>query len=119
MFKKTNRLAKTRDVRQALARGRSFFNPFFTLKFLKAPLPGAIRITVVVSTKVSKKAVVRNQLKRQVREFMRLRLRFLQAGDYAILVRPAAVKASREQLLTKLSEGLSSARLLTTQNAKI
>ena len=64
MFAKKHRLAKTTDVKKAFAQGRAFFNPFFTIKFLTHTIRAEPRFTVVVSTKVSKRAVPRNRIKK-------------------------------------------------------
>lgn len=97
MFHKKNRLAKTKDVKKTFARGRSFFNSFFAIKYSKTP--GGKRFTVVVSTKVSKKAVDRNRLKRIIREFIRIRLTGFAEGNYAIVIKPSAAAAEEPALL--------------------
>ena len=111
MLSKPHRLAKTKDVKMAFARGRGFFNPLFTVKFLKSNLPSA-RFTVVVSTKVSKRAVVRNKIKRQIREFVRLNLNNFSVGDYAIIVKPIAAKKEKAIIIKAFSDLVTSAKLL-------
>lgn len=108
MLPKKHRLAKSKDISLVYSRGRAFFNPYFTLKFLRRP-QGESRLTVVVSTKVSKKAVVRNRIKRVLREYFRLNVQRLQPGDYLVTVKTPVLKlASPElrnaaaQLLTKI-----------------
>jgi len=86
MLSKTHRLAKDKDIQKTFARGRSFFNSFFNVKF--APGGTVPRFTVVVSTKVSKKAVVRNRLKRLVREYLRTHLFESKNGDHIIMLNP-------------------------------
>lgn len=108
MFKKTNRLAKTRDVERVLGQGRGFFNRFFSVRFV----PGAgHRLTVVASTKVSKKAVTRNRLKRIVREFLRLHLSHMVPGEYVVSLRPASA-ATEEAVLSALKNLLEKSKLL-------
>ncbi len=102
MFKKTNRLAKTKDVELVFMRGRPFFNPYFTVKYLKKP--EGVRFTVVVSTKVSKKAVERNRMKRVLRETIRLNLGIFHPGDYAVVVKPQAAKLPNKELVEKFKE---------------
>jgi len=111
MFPKKHRLAKTTDVKKVFAQGRSFFNPFFTIRFKSRP-DQATRFTVVVSTKVSKKAVDRNRIKRVIREFARLRLVMFMPGDYAILVKPAASKADNESLRQRFDVLVKNSRLM-------
>ena len=97
MLKKVNRLAKAKDIEKAFARGRTFFSPFFNIKFLVAP--GTPRFTVVVSTKVFKKAVSRNRLKRIIREYLRLNLSKFRRGSYMIMVKPKISKLPEADIL--------------------
>jgi len=85
MLNKKNRLAKDTEIAQAFARGRSFFNPFFTVKYLRSEKK---QFTVVVSTKVFKRAVLRNRLKRVIREHIRKHLNSFKPGSYIIIAKP-------------------------------
>ncbi len=96
MLAKTHRLAKNSDVTRVVRAGRSFFSPMFIIKFVRGST--APRFTVVVSTKVSKLAVVRNRIKRVLREYVRLRLQGFVLGDYMIIVRTQAAKLPAEEL---------------------
>jgi ribonuclease P protein component len=97
MLKKVNRLAKAKDIQKAFARGRTFFNPFFTVKFVPSPKPS--RFTVVVSTKVFKNAVARNRLKRIIREYLRKNLGSFKKGNYVIIAKPKINKLPEAQSL--------------------
>jgi ribonuclease P protein component len=110
MLNKKHRLAKTTDVQKALSRGRAFFNPYFNLKFLS--FPEKKRFTVVVSTKVSKKAVVRNRIKRIIREFIRLRLENFASGDYAVMVKPSLAKIEEKNITLLFEEFLARTKLV-------
>ncbi len=94
MLSKTHRLTKNSDIQRAFRTGRSFFNPFFSLKYLKGK-PSS-RFTVVVSVKVSKRAVVRNRIKRLVREFIRLNMDSFPTGDYVVTAKPALASKIEE-----------------------
>lgn len=111
MFSKQHRLAKTQEVKQALARGRHFSSSLFTVKFL--PTAGLPRFTVIVSTKVAKKAVTRNRLKRILREFARTRLNRFARGDYAIIVKPLAAKRPEANVLPDFAALVKKHGLLT------
>jgi len=111
MLAKKHRLAKTKDVLRTFSRGRGFFYPLFTIKF--APSSKLPRFTVVVSTKVSKKAVVRNRIKRVIREMVRLRISSFKSGDYAIMIKPAAGKVDPVIIREKVLQGLQNSRLLS------
>ena len=76
MLPKANRLSK---------------NDCLSLKFFKNQLTVS-RFAFVVSLKVSKKAHLRNKIKRQLRESVRLRLRFIKAGFDAILKAEPGIK---------------------------
>lgn len=102
MLKKVNRLAKAKEIEAAFARGRTFFNPFFTVKFLGSP--STRQFTVVVSTKVFKKAVFRNRLKRLVREHIRKNLAAFKTGSYIIIAKPKISKLAEPNRLAQFKE---------------
>lgn len=108
MLKKQFRLAKDADVKKVFARGRAFFNPLFAIKYFPGPIS---RFTVVVSTKVSKKAVVRNRIKRTLREVIRLNLTKFKPGDYAVVVKPGAGSVERPILREKFTLFCKSSKL--------
>jgi len=64
------RLAKRKDIGRVMKRGRSFFVKDLTIRLVKNDLDNT-RLTVVTSIKISKKAVDRNRIKRQIREIIR------------------------------------------------
>jgi ribonuclease P protein component len=110
MLPKKHRLAKTRDVQKVFARGRGFFNPYLNVKYVKTEKLSP-RFTVVVSTKVSKRAVVRNRLKRLLREYIRLNFQGFLPGDYAVVVKPAAMKIEECVLLQEFQKVLKQSKL--------
>ena len=63
------------------------------------------RLGVTVSKKVAKQAVVRNRIKRQIKEFYRLRSESISNIDLVITAKPSCAKASdfdRQQSLEQL-----------------
>ena len=113
MLKRKHRLAKQTEVRLTFAKGRGFFSPYFLAKFLKTSADATPRFTVVVSTKVSKKAVDRNRQKRIVREILRLNLSKFRPGDYIISLKPASKKLSAGQLREELLKLLKTTKLIS------
>lgn len=111
MLKRKHRLAKTKEVRKVFLKGRSFFNPFITIKVLQN-IRGFSRFTVIVSTKVAKKAVKRNRLKRILREFIRLRLNKFILGDYSIIIKPKSANIGESDLISSFENLLIKSRLL-------
>lgn len=62
MFSQKNRLRKNEEVLQTIKKGVNLKTSFFNVKYLKTNED--FKITVVVSKKISKKAVERNRVKR-------------------------------------------------------
>ncbi len=59
---------------------------------------------MAVSRKVSTRAVVRNRIRRQIRESFRLTRSRLAAMDYVVLARPSAAELDRTQLRGALEQ---------------
>lgn len=79
MLSQEYRLRKKGDIDRVWKRGRTFVTPIFSLKYGQNKLPVS-RFAVVVGTKVSKRAVVRNKIKRRIREAIRPLLPQLRPG---------------------------------------
>jgi ribonuclease P protein component len=97
MLSPKSRLAKTTEIAAVNTRGRRFFNQFFIIKALKKP-EAVPRFAFVVSTKVSKSAVVRNRLRRVLREATRLNLNHFVSADYVMIVKSRAVGLQNNNL---------------------
>ena len=110
MLKKTNRLAKTKDVQRTTMRGRSFFNPNFVIKY-SASQSTAPRFTVTIATKVSKRAVVRNKIKRIIREAVRTNMARFRSGDYVIIVRPSMTAVPPKEIPQLILQAMMRNRL--------
>ena len=70
MFPKVNRLSSDSDFKRVFKSGRTLENQFFRIKFSKNQ-KGVNRFGFVVNNKMSKKAVVRNNIKRRLRSICR------------------------------------------------
>lgn len=66
MLPKENRLNNERDFKRVYQKGQKFSGSFFYGKSL-ANRAGNPRFGIVISAKISKSAVVRNKIKRQIR----------------------------------------------------
>lgn len=74
MLKKRYRLKSRSEFKRTLAGRRLCANDCFVLYGLSAPggfQPGPVRFGFIVSRKVHKRAVVRNRIKRRLRELVR------------------------------------------------
>src|SRR6185369_15398573 len=109
MLNKTFRLSNSRDIQTTSLRGRSFFSPYFIVKFIATS--SSPRFTLIVSTKVSKRAVERNRIKRIVRESIRNSVRQFRNGDYVIIVKVRAAKKPPADIRENLEQLLTSTRL--------
>ncbi len=80
---------------------RSCGNEYFRVHY--APSDQA-RLGMAVSRRVSRRAVDRNRIRRQIRETFRLRRERLEAMDYVVVARSAARQADRRVLKDKLEQ---------------
>ncbi len=90
MLFSTNRLRKKKDFEAVLKNKQSqaLAVSFLGVRFLENNL-SKIRVGFVVSKKVSKKAVFRNKIKRQLREIVRPKIKNFQQGvDLIIFAKP-------------------------------
>lgn len=110
MLKKAFRLSRSKDIYVTSRRGRSFFSSYFVIKFI-ATDQDSRRFTVVVSTKVSKRAVERNRIKRVIRETLRQALPHFKPGDYVIIVKNSVANKPAEDIRTQLNKLLTNVRL--------
>ncbi len=92
MLAKQSRLVKEKDFQKTFKQGKSFYAKFLGVKAM-ANQSLANRYGIIVSTKVSKKSVERNKLKRQIRAVLKDFDQRLAGGhDLIIMVLPEALK---------------------------
>ena len=70
MLPKVNRLKRKKDIERVFKWGRGFKEDFLILKAVKNNLKNS-RFAFIVSQKVSKKAALRNKIRRRLRELVR------------------------------------------------
>jgi ribonuclease P protein component len=125
-----NRLKHWRDFQAVYHKGIRRSGRYLTLRGLPqrpravdAPIPGAslsvdegkppTRIGISISQKVSKKAVVRNRIKRQIRAILRQLLPRISSGwQLVVVVRPGAQECEYAQFLRELEQLLVEAEVL-------
>jgi len=112
MLPQTSRLIKDRDFKRINAKARPIYAEGLRLKFLANGRP-ASRFGIVISTKVSKKATVRNRLKRQLREILRLHRPQIKSGlDLVFTINSELVGKKYAFLEQNVLKLLAKARLL-------
>jgi len=98
MLAKKYRLSKRNDFESIFKNGKKAFSKFFGIRFKLNDLENP-RITVVVSNKVSKSAVKRNRIKRQVRAIVKPTMTtFKQNFDIIINVLSPILEAERDTI---------------------
>lgn len=106
MLPNKNRLKKDADFQKTWKRGLSFYTKILGFKILQNNL-AVSRFGIVVGTKISKLAVVRNRLKRQIREILHKKIKEIVPGyDLVITVLPAAAGKTSEELEGEINSGL-------------
>lgn len=116
MLKKINRITKDKEFDRIFKGGKSAYSNILGLKALKTEEENS-RFGILISTKVSKKAVIRNRLKRQIREILKQYFTQIAPGyDCVIVTLPQIKEADFKQIEDALIFCLKRLRLI--QNAK-
>lgn len=88
MLPKKNRLKKKKDFENIFKGGKGYKEDFLYLKIIKNNLKSS-RFGFIVGKNFSKKAAVRNRIRRQLRELIKNNLSKITSGiDGVIIVRP-------------------------------
>ena len=69
MLKKELRLKKASDFAFVAKKGSIINTPYFNLKYILSKFDD-IKVGIVISAKISKKAIIRNKIKRQIRHIV-------------------------------------------------
>jgi ribonuclease P protein component len=105
MLPKQNRLKKKNDFEKVFKKGKGFRQGFLFFKIAKNNLKES-RFGFIVSKQVSKKAVIRNKIKRRLRKLVQLNLLKIKTGiDGVLIVKPGLETKNfleLENLLNKL-----------------
>lgn len=95
---KKNRLKKKKDFESVFKKGKAIRGNFLFVRYLKNGLQFP-RFAFVVSSKVSKKAVVRNRIRRLLSEAARTKLKNIQPRDIIMLADKKIADAPREKII--------------------
>lgn len=102
MLTKQYRLQKSKDIEMVFKRGKTLDNKLLFLKLRKNDL-GNSRFGFAIGTKISKKAVIRNRLKRQLREIVRKNLSDVKPGfDVIIIAKPEIINKNYQEIKNDL-----------------
>jgi ribonuclease P protein component len=116
---KPHRLRRRQDFQKVYQHGKRHQQVHLTLRSLRylpdptTKNPPATRFGISVSQKVSKRAVIRNLLKRQVKAALRQLLPRITSGWSVVIgVRPAAQGCEYGEILRELEQLLAAAEVL-------
>ena len=113
MLDKKNCLKKKKDFQKVIKQGEKIEKDFLVLKFSENSLKDVSRIGFIVSKKVSKKAYLRNKIKRRLREIIKDNLDNLKPGYDLIFFTKKAIKEKDFLEIEKIvKEILKQAKLL-------
>ena len=114
---KAHRLTKREDYRAVYEGGIRRYSPHLTLIALQiepdktSVLPTKFGISI--SKKVSKKAVVRNRIKRQIKGIIRSNFKATTPGwKVVIVIKPKAIECKYEHFLRELEELLKKTKII-------
>ena len=116
MLKRVFRLTDNKDFQTVYRRGRYNASALFSVNVLPNRF-GFVKIGVVVNKKVTKKAVLRNTVKRQVREIVRTLLPKLKRGQSIVItVRQPALAADYKTMEREILASFKKLELFTDEN---
>lgn len=98
MLPKQHRLRAEKDIKKVFKKGRRMITPLLRFQIYKTGSEET-RFAIVVSTKVAKRATIRNLLKRRVREILREHITQVPVGyDIVLQFRSDSVTYATEKI---------------------
>ena len=98
MLAKKNRLTKDRDFDLVFKKGRTIDGKFVFFKLGKNDLQIS-RFGFIIGKKISKKAAVRNKIKRMLREIIKEKMEKIKPGfDIIVGVRPSIIEKDYQDI---------------------
>lgn len=101
MLDKKNRITSRQDIQSIIKNSATLHGKLLVVRMRKKELEEQ-RATVVISKKVSKLAVTRNRLKRQVKAVLRENLADWKDYDILVFIKTGAVTVSYDALRNEL-----------------
>ena len=117
MLPKKNRIRKNADFGAVCRYGKAFSCDGVILRVKKNEL-GVLRLGISIGAKVFSRAVVRNQIKRQIREFFRINMEKIQPGWDVVVIVLKSVNSANEPL-KEVEKGLAKSGLINNLSLTI
>lgn len=113
------RLRKTKDFERIFKQGSFVYDTLIAFKLVKNNLE-VTRFGFIVGIKISKKAVVRNKIKRWLRAAVSEYIKDIAPGfDVAVLVKPSIVNSNFEVIKSAIVRLLAKTRLINKTSQKL
>lgn len=113
MLPRKYKLKKNNDFKEVFENGKYYQQEFIKLKILKNDLE-INRFGLIIGLKISKKAVQRNKIKRQIEEIIRLKLNQIKSGfNIVILVNPEIIEKDYQEIEKTLINLFKKAKILS------
>jgi ribonuclease P protein component len=113
MLKKENRLSGNKQIKEVFDKGKMRQSPLFGVLFIKDEISapsassGQVKFGIVVSKKISKKAVERNRIRRKIYKEVGEILGKIKGGLRVVfLVKKAILEASDEEIEKEVKRSL-------------
>ncbi len=111
MLAKENRISLDKEFDRVFKTGQSFYAKILGIKVASNNLPYS-RFGILIGLKVSKKAVVRNKIRRQIRAIISKELLSIKPGkDIVIIVLPPILGKNFKEIKEEVLGGLKKLRL--------
>jgi len=116
MLPKANRLTRKKDFDRVFRFGRDFRCGALCLRVVDNNLDIS-RFGFIVGKRVSKKAVVRNRIRRRIREIVRINIGMIKSGiDYVFIVRQGLSGKDQNNLGAAVTSVLNKAGILNNKS---
>ncbi|RLC36377.1 ribonuclease P protein component [Candidatus Falkowbacteria bacterium] len=101
-----NKLTKKKEFEKVYKNGKSSFNQLLGIKTIQSQNKKA-RFGIIVSTKISKKAVERNKIKRQIRAALEKEQEKIKENiDCVIITRPEIINKNYKEIENSIYKNL-------------
>jgi len=111
MLLKIQRLQKDREIKEVLRKGKYSSSSKLIVKWLPNKTK-IIKLTLVVSKKIDKRAARRNQIRRVLREHLRQNYLLKPGNNIVIIVRQSLENPDNKQLRQELDKVLSKSKII-------
>jgi ribonuclease P protein component len=103
---------KRKEFKEVLRKGKGFKEDFLVLKVLKDKQEKKVKIGILVSKKVFKKAVQRNKFKRRLREIVRMKLPQIKEGIKLVFIPLSNIDPEFESLKKKVEKIFKKSKII-------